>query len=172
MQNRTESLHENISQRNSQAPSQQILSTSTMNYPKISLQRPDENKSTSIKTEQTQSHSPQQWWEDFRNGLSSRRNSNVSPVQQQSLSDFKHDVYLHSILMSKCDSYGFASTGPSREPTPTVENCWEDFKHSITMNAGGRLEKNPFGFTSELPSRAHTPDLTLSSSGQASRQQD
>jgi hypothetical protein len=126
---------------------------------------------TSINTQYSRPQPQRQWWEDFRKGISLRRNSNVSPVQQQCWSDFKHDIYLHTIANTKLDPYGFESAGPSREPTPKIGDVtsWEDFKHNVSLKAADRLEKNPYGFTSEPPSRKQTPALPLHSSGQVSQ---
>jgi len=130
-----------------------IPPTTTANMtPQIILQEPDQ-------TAQPQPHSHRQWWESFREGISSRRNSNVSPVQQQCWNDFKHDISLQMTPILKRDPYGFTSTGPSREVTPSVEQCWEDFKHSVSLKAGTRLAKDQYGFISTTPTREHTPAL-------------
>jgi hypothetical protein len=147
---------------------QHILPTSTINPPKINIQGVDDIKSTPVKTYQPQPRSHRHWWEDFREGISFRKNSNVSPVQQQSWNDFKHDMYLHTMVSSKSDPYGFTSAGSSREATPNESKRSEDLKHNVTSKAGDRLEeKNQYEFTFAAPSRQHTPALPSSSSGQA-----
>jgi hypothetical protein len=157
---------------NSSIPTQQILSNSTMNSVTINLQEPDKVEATPITTQRKQPYTHRHWWEDFRESVSLRRNSNISPVQQQCWNDFKHDMYLHTTASSKRDPYGFTSAGPSREPTPNVEKCWEDFKHNVALKAGKTLEKDPYGFSSEAPSRAHTPALPTNLSGEESQQRD
>jgi len=104
---------------------------------------------------QLQSH--QQWWETFKEGISSRKGSDVSPAKQQCWDEFKHDMYLHTSSSPRGDPYGFTSAGPSREATPKVEQCWEDLKHKLYLKVGSRLEKDPYGFSSAGSTREHTP---------------